>query len=83
VNILVTDRNKFRPVDMGINLVWAIKILCPDSLKIRNTAFDKLAGTPQVRLMLEVVESPKKIISSWQNGTRKFENFRKKLLLYR
>jgi len=83
VNILVTDRNKFRPIEMGINLVWAIIKLYPDSLKIQNIVFDRLVGTPQVRLMLEAGATPPKIIASWQDGTNKFKESRKKFLLYR
>ncbi|MFZ1081661.1 MAG: DUF1343 domain-containing protein [Candidatus Kryptoniota bacterium] len=82
-NILVTDRNKYRPVEMGVTLLWAIEKLYPDSLKIRNSGFDKLTGTPIVRLLLQSGESPQKIISSWQDETHKFEDFRKKFILYR
>ncbi|MGO9481589.1 MAG: exo-beta-N-acetylmuramidase NamZ domain-containing protein [Candidatus Kryptoniota bacterium] len=82
VNILVTDRDEFRPVEMGINLVWAINRLYPDSLKIIKAYFDKLAGMPQVRLMLKAGKAPAKIISSWRENTRKFEISRKRFLLY-
>ncbi len=83
VRIIVKDRNSFRPVEMGATIVWAIRKLYPTQFKFIDSYFDKLAGTGSVRTMLEEGKSPKEIFGSWRNGQRKFENLRKKYLLYR
>ncbi len=83
VHVMVTDRNVFRPVEMGISLLWAIKKLYPDSLRMRNAAFDRLTGTPEVRALLETGARPGQIISSWQDGTHLFNNAREKFFLYK
>ncbi len=83
VKITVVNRNIFRPVEMGVTLVWAIHKLYPDKFEFRNAAFDMRAGTPQIRLMLEEGKTPQQIISAWQIGLKKFEGLRKRFLLYK
>ena len=83
VRIVVTDRNEFKPVEMGVYLLWALRKLYPDSLKIRPLALDRLAGTPVIREMIYEGKHPEEIISSWQKQTEEFSRFRKKFLLYK
>ncbi len=83
VKITVANRNIFRPVEMGVTLVWAIHKLYPGKFEFRNVAFDMRAGTSQIRLMLEEGKTPQQIISAWQIGLKKFEGLRKRFLLYK
>jgi uncharacterized protein YbbC (DUF1343 family) len=83
IKILVTNRNKFRPVEVGIHIIWAINQLYHDSLEVRSEVFDKLAGTPQIRLQLQNGANPHEIISSWKDGTKNFMSLRSKFLFYR
>jgi Uncharacterized protein conserved in bacteria len=64
-------------------LVWAIKEVAPEKFKFYPQEFDRLAGTPKVRLQLDAGESPKKIISEWVKESKKFEKLRAKYLLYK
>ena len=83
VKIIVTNRNIFKPVEAGVYLVWAIKEVAPEKFKFYPQEFDRLAGTPKVRLQLDAGESPKKIISEWVKESKKFEKLRAKYLLYK
>ncbi|MGC8594249.1 MAG: exo-beta-N-acetylmuramidase NamZ family protein [Candidatus Kryptoniota bacterium] len=83
VKIVVTDRNRLKPVEMGIYLLWALRKLYPDSLKVRPLALDRLAGTPVIRKMIYEGKHPGEIISSWQKETEQFSRFREKFLLYK
>lgn len=83
VKIVINDRNSFKPVEMGIYLLWALKELYSDSLKIRSLALDRLSGTPAIRQMLYEGKHPRDIISSWQKSTQEFSRFREKFLLYK
>ena len=79
----VTERNLLKPVEMGVTIVWAIRKLYPQQFKFMPSYFDLLAGTPAVRLMLEEGKTPSEISTTWKEGVRRFENLRKKYLLYR
>ncbi len=83
VKITVTDRDKFKPVGMGICLLWAIRHLSPREFQIRADDFDRLAGVPAVRNLLESGATPAEIISKWSKGTEEFRKTRDKYLLYR
>lgn len=83
VKVTVTDRNVFKPVEMGVILIWAIHKLYPDEFKFHDAEFDRLAGTYDIRLSLEAGKTPEQIVPRWQAGERKFERFRKKFLLYK
>ncbi len=83
VKIAVTDRDSFKPVEMGVFLIWAIHNLYPEEFKFHDKGFDRLAGTPGIRLSLEAGKTPQQIIGSWQEGERKFERLREKFLLYK
>ena len=83
VRISVIDRNIFRPVEMGVTLIWAIRKLSPDSLKIRERGFDLLSGRTEIFRMLMNGDTPEQIIESWQPGLKAFEEFRRHFLLYK
>ncbi|MEJ2614999.1 MAG: DUF1343 domain-containing protein [Ignavibacteriaceae bacterium] len=82
IYVKVTDRNIFKPIESAIYLLWEIKKNNPDHFKWREKAFDRLCGTPEVRLMLDAGKSPEEIISSWQKDLNKFKKIRSKYLLY-
>lgn len=82
ISIKITDRNKFRAVPFGIKLVCTLQKLYPDSLKFRDSGFDRLMGTSYVREMIMAGDSPNKIIASWQKELDQFKTIRKKYLLY-
>jgi len=83
VKIIITDRNVYKPVEMGVTLLWAIHALYPDNLKLRNEAFDRLSGDPEIRLSLEAGKAPRQIISEWKAKAKQFTEFRENFLLYK
>ena len=82
ISIKVTNREKFKAVPFGIKLVCALQKLYPDSLRFRDSGFDRLMGTSSVRNMILAGDSPDKIIDSWQKELDRFKMIRKKYLLY-
>jgi len=82
VYIKVTDRNIFKPVESALYLLWEIKKNSPENFKWREKTFDRLCGTPKVRLMLDEGKSPGEIISSWKEDLNIFKKIRSKYLLY-
>ncbi|MGA9291821.1 MAG: DUF1343 domain-containing protein [Ignavibacteriaceae bacterium] len=82
IYVHITDRNIFKPVEAAIYLLWEIKKDNPENFEWREKAFDRLCGTPEVRLMLDDGKTPKEIISSWQKDLNKFKKIRSGYLLY-
>jgi uncharacterized protein YbbC (DUF1343 family) len=89
VFIRVTDRNKYEPVKTGLYILYTLKKLYPKDFKWRSPArstskyfVDLLAGTTDVRLLIDKGLTPEKIISGWQKNIKKYLEIRKKYLLY-
>jgi uncharacterized protein YbbC (DUF1343 family) len=82
IYIKVTDRNIFKPLESALYLLWEIKKSNPDNFKWREKAFDRLCGTPEVRLMLDQGKTPEEIITAWQKDLDNFKKIRSKYLLY-
>ena len=82
VYIKVTDRNIFKPLESALYLLWEINKNNPENFKWKENVFDRLCGTPEVRLMLNEGKTPEEIISSWQKDLDKFKKIRSKYLLY-
>lgn len=83
IYVKVTDRNIFKPIKTALYLLWEIKKNNPENFKWREKAFDRLCGTPEVRLMLDKGKKPAEIISSWQKNLENFKKIRSKYLLYK
>ncbi len=83
IRITVTERNVLKPVEMGVTIVWAIRKLYPGRFKFIPSYFDLLAGTTEVRTMLEEGKTPSEVSASWKAGLEGFEKLREKYLLYR
>jgi uncharacterized protein YbbC (DUF1343 family) len=83
VKITVVDRNIFKPVEMGVILVWAIYKLYPHEFRFDAANFDRLCGTRDIRLALTSGKSPKMIFTKWNTGMVEFEKLHAKYLLYK
>ncbi len=67
-----------------INLTWlimAFKTLGSDP-RFFNEAFDRLAGTPDLKKQIIEGKTEQEIRMSWQEGLAKFREIRKKYLIY-
>lgn len=73
-----------KKVDRKIQLRWVERAykLYPDKEKFFNPHFDRLAGTDKLREEIEDGWSEERIRKSWEPGLRKFEQMRRKYLLY-
>ena len=76
VQVHVTDRTQFKPVDVGLHLIATAQRDYSDQFKfIKNRGryfFDLLAGTDTLRLRLMARESATKIVQSWEAEVEKF-----------
>lgn len=82
VLITVTDRKKFEAVKTGITVVHTIHSLYKDSLVFRERGFDRLAGTPVIREMIQQGRTVQEIGAVWSKELKEFIELRKKNLLY-
>ncbi|NIR52175.1 DUF1343 domain-containing protein [candidate division KSB1 bacterium] len=80
--ITVTDRSKFKPFSMGIQLVSLIHEMYPDSLQWRSSFFDKLSGTSRVRKTVMRNDDINDLVEKWQPALAEFMATRQKYLLY-
>ncbi|PPA69265.1 exo-beta-N-acetylmuramidase NamZ family protein [Jeotgalibacillus proteolyticus] len=88
VQIHVTNRNAFKPVETGIHIVKTIHDMYPEDFEFRAenaqgiSFFDNLMGNSWVRKGIEEGRSVEELTAEWQPELKKFEKVRKKYLLY-
>ena len=86
VQVHITDRDKVKPVDVGVHLIATAQHLHPDQFGfIENSGgyfFDLLAGTDTLRLRLMAGESASEIVESWQPEVEEFTERCRPYLLY-
>lgn len=86
VQIHVTERDQFKPIDVALHLIATVRQNYPDQFEfIENRGryfFDLLAGTDGLRLRLMKRESATEIVQSWETEVTKFNERRRLYLLY-
>lgn len=88
VEIHVTDKRAFQPVEMGLHLVKTIHDLYPEDFSFRAennqgvSFFDNLVGNGWVREAIENGKSVEEITSQWQDELEEFKQVREDYLLY-
>jgi uncharacterized protein YbbC (DUF1343 family) len=91
VQIHVTDREAFAPVEAGAALLRECYGSAPKQFKWRDPPYeyehdkmpiDILAGSPQLREQIERQTPLAEIVASWREGESAFEATRKPYLLY-
>ncbi len=88
VQIHVTDRDLFKPVETGIRLLSTLKELHSDEFKFNEPSydsrrhFDLLAGTDRLRVHLEQGTPVEDIVDTWEAGTKRYLKEREQHLLY-
>jgi uncharacterized protein YbbC (DUF1343 family) len=87
----VTDRHAFRPVETGVALLEAFRVMGPDYFAWREPPYeyeyllapiDILCGSSDVRERLEAGENARTIAASWRSLVEAFEPIRSRFLLY-
>ena len=86
VQVHVTDRDRFRPVEAALYLIATAQCDYPDQFEFQENSgryfFDLLAGTDELRLRLMHGESPTEIVQSWEEEMEKFTERCRPHLLY-
>lgn len=82
VSIIVTDFNKFRPVEVSIAVLYALRASTKEFKWIENNYIDKLAGTSKLRTMINESKSFKEIIDTYSDELGKYKIKRDKFILY-
>jgi uncharacterized protein YbbC (DUF1343 family) len=88
IQVHVVDKAVFKPVETGLHIIDAIAKLYPNDLKWIKLGqdqccyFDLLAGTNQIRRMLEEGMPVREVVRGWQSELSKFVEKREKYLLY-
>lgn len=83
IRLTVTEREHYDPVRTAVALLWALRRVHGDSLRLMPAGFDERAGTTAVREGLEAGLPPDSIVARWAPATRDFTVGRGSLLLYR
>ncbi|MGG0643510.1 DUF1343 domain-containing protein [Sporosarcina gallistercoris] len=81
VQIHITDRNKYEPVETGLHIVKTMKDLYPEQVQL-TPFFDNLIGNGWIRTGIENGMTVQELKSRWEKELKEFEKVRKKYLLY-
>lgn len=82
VSLTITDFKKFKPVEVSIAVLYALKVSVKNFKWINNNYIDKLAGTSKLRTMIDDLKTLKEITDEYNDELEKFNLNRKKFLLY-
>jgi uncharacterized protein YbbC (DUF1343 family) len=88
VQVHVTDRDAFRPVETGLHLLRILMDLQPDGFAFNEPTyeerrhFDLLAGTDRLRRSLTEGATVDDIVASWEPGITRFRDECDSILLY-
>ncbi len=87
VEIRVTDRSAYHPVDLTLQVIDAVRRLYPNQFRWGPRSgdgyvFDWDMGTDQVRRGLSAGKSPEEVEREWQPALARFVQTREKYLLY-
>lgn len=88
VELFITDRNKFNPLETCLNILNIIYRLYRKDFNWGDRSngrylFDLSMGTDKIRRYIEAGMNPKEIIEIWKKDLEKFMLIRKKYLIYR
>lgn len=81
INIIITDRERFRSVAMGIEIASALRHLYPTQWKMEN--YKRLLANRETFARLQRGDAPEEIVRSWQPGLDEFKTAREKALIYK
>ncbi|MBA4536354.1 DUF1343 domain-containing protein [Bacillus aquiflavi] len=88
IQIHVTNRKAFHPVETGLHIVKTIHDLYPDDFQFRAennqgiSFFDNLVGNGWIRADIQAGKSVDSIVSKWQEELNEFMDIRAQYLLY-
>ena len=80
ISIIVTDRNKLKPVRIAIEIASVLYRLYGDTYELDST--EKLLGSQDTITRIRAGEDPEKIVSTWEIDEIKWRQLRTRYLLY-
>jgi uncharacterized protein YbbC (DUF1343 family) len=83
IEIIVTDRDRVKPVAVGAQLLRAIYARHQSEWEWRAAHLDRLAGTDELRLAVEREGGIEALLPRWEREAKAFEKARRPYLLYR
>ncbi|MBS4176437.1 exo-beta-N-acetylmuramidase NamZ family protein [Lederbergia citrea] len=81
VQIHITDRDAYQPVETGLHIVKTIQDLYPESFSL-TAFFDNLIGNGWIRQGIKEGMTVKEMKSRWEAELKEFKKLRNKYLLY-
>ncbi|WP_432354478.1 exo-beta-N-acetylmuramidase NamZ family protein [Sporosarcina sp. A2] len=81
VQVHITDRKKYQPVETGLHIVKTLKDLYPDQVQL-TPFFDNLIGNGWIRPGIENGMTVEEMSKRWKKDSKEFEKVRKKYLMY-
>jgi beta-N-acetylhexosaminidase len=82
VQIHVTDKEAYSPVETGLHIVKTLHDMYPDEVQL-TSFFDNLIGNGWIREAIENGESVESMVAEWQDDLREFKDLRQDYLLYK
>ena len=82
IKITITDRNALQTSRLGAVLLWSIRQVSGDSLKIDSTGFVHLFGLTGVRTQLQEGMEPEQIVDATLPAVVEFRQRARRFLLY-
>lgn len=82
LSLIVTDRDRLRPLQVGVYLFAALKRQYPAELELREN-LERLIGISSFRRSIDDLRSPEDILAEWNPGIEAFNKARQKYLLYK
>jgi uncharacterized protein YbbC (DUF1343 family) len=83
IEIKITDKKLFKPVEFGINLIYVFNKLYPQSFTFRENWIDKLWGSSTLREFIINNQTPNDLIKDYNQNLQNFKEYRKQFLLYK
>ncbi|CAN5711190.1 hypothetical protein BH20ACI3_BH20ACI3_03630 [soil metagenome] len=80
INIIITDRGQFQPVQMGIEIASMLQQLYPEQWKV--DAYSRLLANAATLEQIKRGNAPEEIIRSWTASLDEFRRTRSRVLLY-
>ncbi|HZB47165.1 MAG TPA: DUF1343 domain-containing protein, partial [Pyrinomonadaceae bacterium] len=81
VNLIVTDRARFRPVRTGIEMAVALRRLYPNDWKVED--YLRLLVNSDTHARVKRGDAPEEIERAWQDKLQEFRRARTRALIYR
>lgn len=82
VRIVITDRDKFMPIETIARVLILTRQLYPNNFTLRASGFDRLYGNSALRTIIENGQSVEDIILNWTTGIVTFEKLANQYKIY-